>query len=123
MLSFYYTIDATDNDSSGSDGHVSTGIIIGIVFGGFIILVFMIFIILCCLYIKYSHIKMNQNHNYSVTQQQTQETFAVQSGSPPPPAYTPFEVDAGYIPVPPRGYQPTVSTNVPYPPVNEDSTQ
>ena len=133
----------TEDDSS------STGYVIGATFGVIIIIiVLVVFGITCRVFIRYSCFR-RQNHAIVVTQQRTPRivtarvTRTVSSGPPPSPAYTPSAPDAGYTPVPARGYQPvpvapndipsdpppeytpTVSTNVPVPvaPVNENSTQ
>ena len=48
-----------------------------------------------------------------VTQQEVPGTNdAAPSAPPPPPAYTPSAPDAGYTPVPARGYQPSVTPSV-----------
>ena len=102
-------------DDSDSSGGSSADSVIG---AGMAIFVFMVFIIGCCVYKRYSIIRRrNQHHTLIVTQRRTSRILiarvahAVSSGPPPLPAYTPLAPDAGYTPVQARGYQPVPTTD------------
>ena len=106
-----------DDDDGSSSGGSSSGAVIGSVLAGLFIAMIVIFLVLCCVFIRYSYVRRNQSRAIIVTQRRTPRiliarvTRTVSSGPSPPPAYTPSAPNADYTPVSPRGYQPFPTTD------------
>ncbi|XP_065913892.1 uncharacterized protein [Dysidea avara] len=100
------------DDSSGS----SSGAVIGATIGGLLVCGVVVLLVICCVYVRYSYIRRQDNQTYVITQQRPRiliarvtRTTTVPPGPPPPPPYTPTQPTNHYTPVPPRDYQPVAT--------------